>query len=88
MFNSIVIYFFIKINKSYKWIFLALSTISIITYFSPEIGLGEQKNFFLYKIFGLHRSSVFLGSLYTIVLFGFQIMVIKNIKFSNSFLET
>ena len=84
MFNFVVIQFFIKINEWYKWVFLALSTMAVITYFSPEIGLGEQKNFFLYKLFGLHRSSVFLGLLYTNIFFGFQIIIIKYIKISNS----
>ena len=83
MFNSIILYFFIKTNEWYKWIFLALSTISMIIYFSPEIGLGAQKDFFLYKIFGLHRSSAFLGSLYAIILFGFQIITMKHIKIAN-----
>ena len=68
MFNFVFIQFFIKINEWYKWIFLALSTMAMITYFSPEIGLGEQKTFSLYNLFVYIGHRYLLGC-YTLIFF-------------------
>jgi len=52
--------FLISFNKYYNWINIVLFLFIVATYFSPSIGIGADKSFVIYKIFGIMRSEFFL----------------------------
>lgn len=52
--------FLIFFIKYYKWINIVLFLFIGATYLSPLIGLGADKSFVIYKIFGIMRSEFFL----------------------------
>ena len=66
--------------KYYKWINIVLFLFIVTTYFSPLIGIGADKSFVIYKIFGIMRSefflfciNLFLGSFFLKVILDFLI---------------
>tara|TARA_Y100001970_G_C14254449_1_gene874180 strand:- start:1766 stop:3793 length:2028 start_codon:yes stop_codon:yes gene_type:complete len=59
------------INQFFKKYFIIITItlfLPLVIFFSPQLGLGENDQFFLYKIFGLHRSVSFFFTIYIIIL--------------------
>ena len=69
--------FLIFFIKYYKWINIILFLFIVATYLSPLIGLGADKSFVIYKIFGIMRSEFFLFCI-NLFLASFFLKVILN----------
>ena len=70
--------FLIFFNKYYKRINTALFFFIVATYFSSSIGMGADKSFIIYKIFGIMRSEFFLFCI-NLFLASFFFKIILNI---------
>ncbi len=70
--------FLISFYKYSKWINTALFLLIVVTYMSPSIGMGADKSFIIYKIFGVMRSELFIFCI-NLVLASFFLKVILNL---------
>ena len=75
--------FLIFFNKYYKRINAALFLLIIATYFSSSIGMGADKSFVTFKIFGVMRSEFFLFCI-NLFLASFFFKIILNILKKNN----
>ena len=73
--------FLLCFNNYYKWINIALFLLIAITYLSPSIGMGADKSFLFYKIFGVMRSDFFIFCI-NLFLASFFLKVVLNFLIS------
>ena len=59
-------------NKNYLYIFFTLFILITVIFFSEKLGLGVEKDFILYQLIGIFRSSIF----FTFILITLQLFVI------------
>ena len=67
-------------TKNYLYIFLTLFILIAVIFFSEKLGLGVEKDFILYKLIGIFRSSIFFTFIF-ITLQLFVILIILKIFF-------
>ena len=76
MFYTYLISLIKTFTKNYIYIFITLFILIKVIFFSEELGLGVEKDFILYQLIGIFRSSIFFTFIFiTLQLFVILIMV-------------
>ena len=80
MFYTYLISLIKTFTKKYIYIFITLFILITVIFFSEELGLGVEKDFILYQLIGIFRSSIFFTFIF-ITLQLFVILIILKIFF-------
>ena len=81
MFYTYLISLIKTFTKNYIYIFITLFILITVIFFSEELGLGVEKDFILYQLIGIFRSSIFFTFIF-ITLQLFVILIIVKISFN------
>ena len=81
MFYTYLISLIKTFTKNYIYIFITLFILITVIFFSEELGLGVEKDFILYQLIGIFRSSIFFTFIF-ITLQLFVILIIVKIFFN------